>query len=676
MGFFPFKAGSGERNQRIAMLVVWTFPAISLLVAVLFAYLALVLMPAPYDGDYIFKHLPGLAAYFFVFGGEPASYYGRKTGEIEHFFREREISSVAQLRDFLNVALYGDSLRALRTLVPYCFAYLGLRRVIPDDLYLGWVLSGSAAAIGMFVGYLLPLATVVFQPEEEDQTTLERVAPPTDIAGVETQLSSERSSQRFGSEADIQMEDEAPYLPWGGVRFMAHELGGPHFAVTGTTGSGKTLTIRMLLQCALVAPGGGLRHRALVFDRKLDFYPILRGMGVPAEQIRILHPFDTRSVAWDIADDIDRRAHCIQFANLLVPDLPGEKESFWTGAPRAIIQELLYAFHSTVRSRWSLNDVFESLSDDHSLELVLSRTREGKAVLSKYLNNPARDTAGGITASLHHKWSPFQTVARLWARASDTFSIKDWMASGPSILLLPKDPTLDAALDPINQVLLNHVASLVLSQPGSYPTDIEQETWFVLDELPAFGRLATLDSILSETRSKGGRAVLGFQDIQSLYAVYDEALANHIVNQCSNFGVLRNSCPKTAAWASDLFGTYEAFFEQGFSESQQLDTPGRSVSRNRTLVEKQAILSSEFRTFPKASPRDGIKGAFLAGNHAWVDTARGPFVSQYLHDPTKDSPYDPRSGSDEEHIPWSAELAAELGKPPESGPSTSLRSLD
>ena len=84
-----------------------------------------------------------------------------------------------------------------------------------------------------------------------------------------------------------------------------------HFLVMGATGSGKTLTIRFLMQSVFQKANG---CRALLYDAKRDLILILDGMGVPKSKIKIFNPFDDRSVAWDMAADITSPATAWQLA--------------------------------------------------------------------------------------------------------------------------------------------------------------------------------------------------------------------------------------------------------------------------------------------------------------------------------------------------------------------------
>ena len=55
-----------------------------------------------------------------------------------------------------------------------------------------------------------------------------------------------------------------------GRRLFPSEIATRHFAFIGTTGSGKTLLQRLLLQSALATLGEGRGQRAVVYDAKQD----------------------------------------------------------------------------------------------------------------------------------------------------------------------------------------------------------------------------------------------------------------------------------------------------------------------------------------------------------------------------------------------------------------------
>src|SRR5689334_2341810 len=81
-----------------------------------------------------------------------------------------------------------------------------------------------------------------------------------------------------------------------GQHLFPSEIATRHFAFIGTTGAGKTLLQRLLMQSALSKIGTGLGRRAVIYDAKQDILSILAGMGIHCP-IHILNTLDARSIA-------------------------------------------------------------------------------------------------------------------------------------------------------------------------------------------------------------------------------------------------------------------------------------------------------------------------------------------------------------------------------------------
>src|SRR5262245_27313810 len=121
-----------------------------------------------------------------------------------------------------------------------------------------------------------------------------------------------------------------------GCHLFPSDIATRHFAFIGTTGSGKTLLQRLLMQSALGSVGCGHGHRAVVYDAKQVSLSSPSGMGTPPP-IHVLHPLDARSVAWNMAADIDSPAAALQVATTLVPESKNDANPFFTNAARHLL---------------------------------------------------------------------------------------------------------------------------------------------------------------------------------------------------------------------------------------------------------------------------------------------------------------------------------------------------
>ena len=120
---------------------------------------------------------------------------------------------------------------------------------------------------------------------------------------------------------------------WGGLD-LPWNKDAPHSVFIGSPGTGKTLLLRMLMRSVLFDAKGKLAARALVHDPKREMYPVLRGMGVSDDDIRIVHPLEARATPWNIAADFRTREQALELAHALIRDSEsrGQNEFFYNGA--------------------------------------------------------------------------------------------------------------------------------------------------------------------------------------------------------------------------------------------------------------------------------------------------------------------------------------------------------
>ncbi len=430
---------------------------------------------------------------------------------------------------------------------------------------------------------------------------------------------------------------------------------GAHYAAIGQSDSGKTLTIRMLLR-TMLAPRGTLLHRALIYDPKLDFYPVLRGLGIPEDRIHILNPFDTRSSAWDVAADITTHADAEQLAATLLP-LEGDKNNpYFTNAPQELLGELI----DTLRRRaikWTLNDLIQLVALGFATEVLEHSTPVARAAVREHLTDNASDTAGNLRSSWRVGIRRFETIAALWARATEPpVSLNRWMdpKAPPSVLLLASVPKMSQSLDSINRTMFQRCSELLLMQP-EYPPD---HTWFILDEIRVAEELKEFPKTMIKARSKHGHFVLGFQDIHGLRDVYGPDKSEEIMGQCHNVAIYRLSSPQSIDWASDYFGKEERWVPSVGDQQGQYS----SSSRNYSLQERATILGSHFRNLRPPSKSFGMEGIFATPHDPpWHVHLRPEFVSHYLLPKTEDEGFILRPPDEQEPAPFTPGLLEALG---------------
>jgi len=193
-------------------------------------------------------------------------------------------------------------------------------------------------------------------------------------------------------------------------------------------------------------------------------------------------------------------------------------------------------------------------------------------------------------------------IACLWEKASEKISLTEWVKSD-SILILGNDENLRDTLDAINRVLFQRLSELILSQSESDT----RRTWVFLDELKEMGKLDNLPRLLNEGRSKGVRAVLGWQQVEGIKEVYGDQLGLEIAGICATKALLRTDSPSTADYFCSLVGKSE------YSEWTRGVTKGKdtSHSRNQQNVTKDTVLPAAFLRMPRAN-RSRFYGCFVS----------------------------------------------------------------
>lgn len=435
--------------------------------------------------------------------------------------------------------------------------------------------------------------------------------------------------------SEFKLEKDDPGITWGGLRIPS-KFATSHFMVVGTTGSGKTVTIQLLMKEVLQSIGTGANHRALIYDAKQDIASQIPTMGIPGS-VFTLNPFDERCVAWDLAKDITEPTAALQAAVTLIPSDKNASQPFFVDSAQLLLYGVMLSF---IRSGadWRFSDLIRTMQTVDRLQRVLAGCPDAKHIMDRF--SQSEDTLGEIMATVATKMTPYESIAGMWDRAMDKgrkISLVDWVSDRGRencVLILGNNERARAAIDRINQVVFKRVSELLLDQPEDRAG--LRRSWLFLDEIGEAGKLDGLTSVLTKGRSKGVCVVLGFQDVDSLREVYGENISGVITSQCNCKAILRLESPRTAEWASKLFGEYEAI------ETRRSETHGRtsgsspgggtsstshSVTDTEHYVKRQSVMESQLYLIPVTSPETGLTGYYMVPG---IGAYRHTYPGQWL----------------------------------------------
>ena len=409
------------------------------------------------------------------------------------------------------------------------------------------------------------------------------------------------------AEGNSQDEDCPAHFFWG-MRDIPMQEATQHFLVVGAPQSGKTMTIRLLMQSVIPFVGRGCGHRAFVYDAKREFLPLLAEMW--GKEPVTLDPFDQRGHPWDMAVDIATEADAAQLAGMLIPEEPHASQRFFSDGARDLLHAVLVSLIETSPGRWTFRDALLALEDTQTINQIVHKSEDSVRIANRYMED--EKTLPSVVSTVATKLRPFSVVAGLWANSKQKpISLTEWLNT-EGVLVVASHPRYSESLRPLTQAIFRRVSDLVLSRPDTDPDEERPwRTWFFLDEVREAGRLNGLHPLLNMGRSKGACMVLGFQDIAGMQAEYGDKIADEIAGQCAYKSFLRSGSQVTAKWAQEHLGQAERIRPK-YSESKSYSDAGLPAGSQESIsydyVVENAVLASEITSIPAPDAENGLIG--------------------------------------------------------------------
>lgn len=391
-------------------------------------------------------------------------------------------------------------------------------------------------------------------------------------------------------------ESNEPEITWGGVG-LPWSAGPRHFVAAGMTGSGKTNVLLQFMASVLIWIGRKSDQRALIYDPKTELVSFLYGLGL-GSKVRILHPLDIRSCAWDLAADVNSPTTAQQMAAVFIPDDKDSKNPFFGKAAQQVLAGVFTFLTKTAPGKWDLRDVIFIMERHDLLRQVLESYPDTAALVEEYFQ-PA-DTFANVRSTIANWMRSYRPIAACWHRAAEKVSLEDWI-KGEYILLLGQDDSIRVQMDAINRAIFVRATQLILR--GSDNTN--RRSWLIVDEVRELGDLNGLSRFLTTARSKGACFCGGYQTPSGMKAAVGDHIADEINDNIWSWALFRMGGDVSAEWASKKVGDVE------FEEQTQGST---------NIVTRRALLPEYFMELPPPTPQTGVAGVFVT-----------PYTGAYRH---------------------------------------------
>ncbi|MGY2939573.1 hypothetical protein ACVWZ6_009175 [Bradyrhizobium sp. GM6.1] len=303
---------------------------------------------------------------------------------------------------------------------------------------------------------------------------------------------------------------------------LTDECEGYNILALGTQGSGKTSTLRSLVQ-QCEARG----DQIIIHEVKGDFTA-----GLPVNPFILVAPHDRRSAAYDIARDIRNEKHAREFAAHAVAK--SEHDSMWGDGARAVWADLVMTLHAENPDAWNWDDLASVLlSPGETIKTTLEAAGKGSASRLIFGESPEenRTTMSILVTMWVAALTTVLPLAEAWrdVAAGRRFSLRQWLdepRAYPRVIVLQKSSEYPELSGAIGGFLIDRLIALAL-RPGR-PRNPTRKLVFCLDELPECGngRLSGLPRLLNTGREFGILTFVGIQDISHLVEIWGENLAN------------------------------------------------------------------------------------------------------------------------------------------------------
>lgn len=355
-----------------------------------------------------------------------------------------------------------------------------------------------------------------------------------------------------------------------------------HFAMIGTTGSGKTTVLRQTLDC-IEARG----EAAIVYDTSGEFiahyYRAERGDV-------ILNPFDDRCAFWSPFDEIAHPADADRIAHQLISETGSNDDDVWLETSRILVANMLRALWS--EGNCSLEALLDALQtkDTEALKLWLGNTSSARTFAE------GAERATGSVIFMLAKASNLIQFLRSDGSGGLPFSFRGYIAGLDSHIgrrpwvFVPRKEDYFEAAKPLLACWLECAASAVL---GLSPSP-DRRIWLILDELADLPAVQNLARLLPEGRKFGAAVTITFQALGQMRARYGDNIAEAMLACCNTKLFLQTVDQETRKWASQTIGECEIEMRTTSDVLSLGGEPPRTTLTTTRHV-RAAVLESELR---------------------------------------------------------------------------------
>lgn len=366
---------------------------------------------------------------------------------------------------------------------------------------------------------------------------------------------------------------------------MPNKLEPRHCLIFGRPGTGKTTMLNQVISTLKER-----REKAIIYDMKGDY---LSTFYDPSTDL-IFNPLDSRTLNWNLFNEIDTVASIDSIAMSLIPE-SFQQDKFWTDHARAVFSSILMYLHQTGQTSNRDLYTYVAMNESDLLQLMKQAVEQGMTFCQRALGAlQGQETAGTkVAADVMATMKQYTNAFYYMQHLGNDFCLREWLQKDePGFIFLVNYSDIRDSLRPVLSLFID----LTIKYALSMSENIERRRFLVLDEFATLQRLSSVRQGLEAGRSKGLAIWLALQDISQLERIYHET-ANTIVNAASTLCCFAVGDPKSQEYLSKVIGERELLeTDESLSMGPEDMRDGLSVSRKRKI--ERLILGSEIANLP------------------------------------------------------------------------------
>lgn len=376
----------------------------------------------------------------------------------------------------------------------------------------------------------------------------------------------------------IKKDGEKTHIGIGDVQ-MPVSAEPKHMFVIGRPGTGKTVAMRRIIEDIR-----GRGNKGVIYDFKGDY---LSKFYSPETDI-IFNPLDTRSVGWNLFNEVETAMDIDSISTSLIPPAVSSSDPFWNDAARDVFAGILhYLYQAGLKTNADIWTAVTAAGVD--ITAWLQNTRGGERGY-RYVEDASSKQAMSVLAVLMQYAKSFEYLSK----TQGDFSLKKWLENeAGGFIFITSYADIEATLRPILSLFVDLLGRKLLTLPDDY----DRRIFFVLDEFGTLQRLSTIQKLLTLSRSKGGSVWIGIQDTGQIDKIYTPNGRQTIVNACGSNLIFSVADPDTARFLAEKIGETE-YIETEETHSMGVMDNRDGISLIRRKRTEKLILPSTIQSLP------------------------------------------------------------------------------